>query len=88
MRGDFHLQFQADVAIGMHSRRKIYIHSNIQIGELRIYKRAYATRDSPGDSADAGRKTARGDRYAIPNAQLGGLAVHRPHFRILNNLRI
>src|SRR5438445_8158607 len=68
MRGDFHLQFQADVAIRVHSRRKIDIHPDILVGELSIYEGTYAAH-STGSSANAnaGRKTARGDRNAIPN---------------------
>ena len=87
MRRDFHLQFQADIAIRMHMRSHIDIHADIQVGELRIHQWADARRGS-SCQPKAGRKTARGDRYAVPNLQFGGLAVNRANFRVLDNLRV
>src|SRR6266852_5617518 len=72
----------------MHSRRQINSHANILVGELRIHKGADAARDSSGDSAEAGGKTARGNRDAVPNLQFSGLAINRADFRILDNLRV
>ena len=71
----------------MHARRKIYIHSNIQVGELRIHEWIDAARGSRGDSK-ARRKTAGGDRDAIANPQFGDLAIYRANFRVLDNLRV
>src|SRR6266403_2266795 len=70
----------------MYARRKIYIYSNIKVGELRIHERIDAARGSRGNSK-ARRKTAGGDRDAIANSLFGCLAVHRANFRVLDNLR-
>ena len=88
MRRDFHFQFQADVAIRMHARRKVYIHANVQIRELRIHQRIYKAGATGRADAYTRLKTACRNGDAIANAQFGGLAVHRANFRILDNLRV
>src|SRR5258708_35948847 len=64
----------------MYARRKIYIHANIQVGELRIHERIDAARGSRGNSK-ARRKTARGDRLPIATGSFSsglGIAARAP----------
>ena len=85
MRRDFHFQFQADVAVRMHARRKVYIHANIQIRELRIHQWVYKACAAGWPDAYTRLKAACCDRDAVADAQFGGLAVHRANFRVLDN---
>jgi len=46
----FHFQLQADITVRMYARRKVDIHANIQVGELRITSRAIPPAVSSGES--------------------------------------
>jgi hypothetical protein len=67
--------------IRVDARRDVNVHSDIDVGELRVNEWVYRRRPD----ANASLKAAGGDGHAATDIELGWLPVNRTNFRILNN---
>ena len=74
--------FSVTSPVGVHVRRDVDVHADIEVLKLRIDQRVDA------DAADAGLERSGGDRHALADLERGLLIIEGANLRILNQLGV
>ncbi len=87
-RGNLHLHFQAHFMVGVHARRHVQVHADIDVRELRVYKRIHESRSACRTHPDTRLEATCSNRDTITDIQLGRLPLDRANLGVLNDLRV
>src|SRR4029077_5477445 len=88
LRGDHHVDFQADFAVWVNARGDVYVHADVQVLKLRVHQRIdYSGARAGRTDSNSGLKTTGRHGNTVADFEFGGLSIDHANFRVIENLR-